>query len=421
MNGFNLKTKMDFEEIIKTWCSSRDLKQDELMRKSHSFSTNQLQLRNEELEQFYKVMELNHWFEKESRLSQFLIEKLFDENVELIKELDEKKKEIQQLKDEPKSIKNERDAEQTRVQTETTVHVQSKSLKKLNEKIEAFKKRLSKERQRSRHLSKQTKRLSRCLQTYLSNLKPKRRVLLRKEKATSSEVVKIEAHNNQTKEEPRQEEDEEEEEQKRDELSARRLGIDLSMEDLRLDCSEKVLLEVTSTQNSLIESQNVVVGNSSLYDDDAQTNLSQFLFRIEIVQHDTARKFIRIENKMNTLIDVGDWMLVSYLTKTSSAPNDDAECVSEKNELFTYKFHFASSIRAKSKMTLWSVDAEAAKHRPPSDFIMFKINKSHLQENIWSFERSKRGAKQFLTDVLYDSNGNVIHLFFIDSNYLFVF
>jgi hypothetical protein len=409
---------MDFEEIIKTWCTSRDLKQNELIRKSHSFSANQLEIKNSELEQFYKVMELNHWFEKESRLSQFLIEKLFDENIGLIKELDEKKQEIQQLKDKSNSIKCESVEKQTKAQTETGRNtssgnqVESKSFKKLNEKIEAFKKRLSKERQRSRHLSKQTRRLSRCLQAYVCNLKPKRQALIRKEKLVSLD------ENHQIKGDPHQYEEKEEERQRSQaELSPKPLGIDLSMEELKLNESGAIHLESKSAQNSLAESQSFI-GNSSLYDDDAHTNLSEFLFQIEIVKHDTTCKFIRIENKMNNLIDVGDWQLVSYLTKTSSAHND-GELVSEKHELFTYKFHFASSIRAKSQMTLWSADAEAAKHRPPSDFIMFKVSKSSLQECIWSFDKSKRGAKQFLTDVLYDSNGNVKYfsLFYLFPSY----
>ncbi|XP_055937614.1 lamin Dm0-like [Argiope bruennichi] len=74
---------------------------------------------------------------------------------------------------------------------------------------------------------------------------------------------------------------------------------------------------------------------------------------VEIHDHDSEGKFIKLYNKGNTEIPLGGWQLIRRAGEQETI----------------YKFHRTTVIKSNSYITVWSSDAGVA-HNPPTDFVM---------------------------------------------------
>ena len=75
---------------------------------------------------------------------------------------------------------------------------------------------------------------------------------------------------------------------------------------------------------------------------------------VEIIDHDSDGKYVRIENKSDKDVSLSNWQVIRKAG----------------DETVTYKFHRNLVLKADSAITIWSHNVDNVTHNPPSDLVM---------------------------------------------------
>lgn len=118
---------------------------------------------------------------------------------------------------------------------------------------------------------------------------------------------------------------------------------------------------------------------------------------VEIIEHNIDKKMIKLINRTDQKINLGNHKLVSY---------------SNGSEVLSYKFHKAICLKPGMEICLWSKYSEFKNHYPPNNFIMTtplsnienKENSKTDEESLW---KSPTFNKNLIEHVIFDPNQNV--------------